>query len=180
MVGGRRGHILCPFAAIPYRNNVILCAYSPSNRRCVEIDGTGHFTDSGDRLDQKRARKTRAREEQVTMVYLILLLNIVLLVAGQTIWKLGLEKAGGLDAGNWLQVMFSPLIMLGILIYGAATVLWLYVLSRLPISVAYPLQSFAFVLAMLIALFFFKESIPVNRWIGTAVILAGISILSWR
>lgn len=114
------------------------------------------------------------------MVYLILLLNIVLLVAGQTIWKLGLEKAGGLDAGNWLQVMFSPLIMLGILIYGAATVLWLYVLSRLPISVAYPLQSFAFVLAMLIALFFFKESIPVNRWIGTAVILAGISILSWR
>ncbi|KIL37692.1 membrane protein [Cohnella kolymensis] len=114
------------------------------------------------------------------MVYIILLLNIVLLVAGQTVWKIGLDKVGGLHAGNWLQVMFSPLIMLGILIYAAATVLWLYVLSRLPISIAYPLQSLAFVLAMFIALFFFKESIPVNRWIGTAIIMAGITVLSWR
>lgn len=114
------------------------------------------------------------------MVYIILLLNIVLLVAGQTIWKIGLEKVGGLNAGNWLQVMFSPLIMLGIVIYGVATVLWLYVLSRLPISIAYPLQSFAFVLALIIAFLFFKESIPMNRWVGTAIILAGITVLSWK
>jgi drug/metabolite transporter (DMT)-like permease len=59
-------------------------------------------------------------------------------------------------------------------------VLWLYVLSRLPISLAYPLQSFAFVLALLIAFFIFKESVPPNRWVGAAIILGGITVLSWK
>lgn len=114
------------------------------------------------------------------MAYLILLLNVCLLVIGQTVWKIGLERAGGLQLHNAVQVMFSPLILLGLAIYGVATVLWLYVLSRLPISIAYPLQSVAYVLALLIALFVFKESIPPNRWIGTAVLMAGIAILSWK
>jgi drug/metabolite transporter (DMT)-like permease len=114
------------------------------------------------------------------MVYAALLLNIVLLVAGQIVWKIGLEKSGGLHFDNALQVMFSPLILLGIFIYGAATVIWLYVLSRLPLSFAYPLQSFAYVFALLAAFILFKESIPPTRWIGTAVILAGIAVLSWK
>jgi drug/metabolite transporter (DMT)-like permease len=114
------------------------------------------------------------------MVYILLSLNILLLVVGQTVWKIGLERMGGLHLGNLLQVMLSPLILLGIFIYGLATVLWLYVLSRLPISIAYPLQSCAFILALLIAFFVFKENVPLNRWIGTVIILAGITILSWK
>ncbi|MCU6709632.1 hypothetical protein M6D81_13075 [Paenibacillus sp. J5C_2022] len=35
-------------------------------------------------------------------------------------------------------------------LYGTATVLWFVVLSRLPLSIAYPLQSVAYVLAMLV------------------------------
>lgn len=113
-------------------------------------------------------------------IYLVLLFNILLLVAGQTVWKIGLDKTGGLRLENLLSVLFSPLILLGIFIYGVATLLWLYVLSRLPISVAYPLQSVAYVLALLIAFFFFKESVPPNRWIGAGIILAGITVLSLK
>ncbi|TJY40870.1 hypothetical protein E5161_16780 [Cohnella pontilimi] len=114
------------------------------------------------------------------MIYSALLLNIVLLVTGQIVWKIGLSKAGGLQADNWLQVMFSPLILLGIVIYGIATVVWLFVLSRLPLSIAYPLQSFAFIIALLAALLLFHETIPPNRWFGALVILAGITVLSWK
>lgn len=114
------------------------------------------------------------------MVYLVLFANIVLLVTGQTVWKIGLERTGGLRLENLFSVLFSPLILLGIGIYGVATVLWLYVLSRLPISLAYPLQSLAFVLALVIAMVLFKESIPPNRWIGVAIILTGITVLSWK
>lgn len=114
------------------------------------------------------------------MVYLTLLLNVLLLVAGQIVWKMGLEKAGGLQAHNALQVMVSPMILLGIALYGIATVTWLYVLSRLPLSLAYPMQSIAYVIALLAAFLMFKESIPPNRWIGTGVILAGIALLSWK
>jgi drug/metabolite transporter (DMT)-like permease len=113
-------------------------------------------------------------------IYVVLLFNILLLVTGQTVWKIGLDRSGGLRLDNLLSVLFSPLILLGILIYGIATLLWLYVLSRLPISLAYPLQSIAYVLALLIAFFFFKESVPLNRWIGAAIILGGITVLSLK
>lgn len=114
------------------------------------------------------------------MVYLVLFANIVLLVTGQTVWKIGLERAGGLRLDNLLSVLFSPLILLGILIYGLATVLWLYVLSRVPLSLAYPLQSIAFLLGLVIAVLIFKESVPLNRWVGAAIILGGITVLSWK
>lgn len=114
------------------------------------------------------------------MVYLVLFVNIALLVTGQTVWKLGLEQAGGLRLDNLLPVLFSPLILLGIAIYGLATVLWLYVLSRLPLSLAYPLQSIAFLLGLVVAMLVFKESVPPNRWVGAAIILGGITVLSWK
>ncbi|MBW5445510.1 EamA family transporter [Cohnella sp. CFH 77786] len=114
------------------------------------------------------------------MVYAALLFNVVLLVAGQIVWKIGLEKSGGFQLENALHVLLSPLILLGILIYGLATVVWLYVLSRLPLSFAYPLQSFAYVLALLVAFAMFKESIPPTRWIGAFIIMAGIAVVSWK
>lgn len=114
------------------------------------------------------------------MAYTVLALNALLLVFGQTVWKMGLERAGGLQLHNWLSVLFSPLILLGLAAYGVATILWLYVLSKLPLSVAYPLQSVAYVLGIVVAMWVFKEYIPPNRWVGAGVLLAGIAILSWK
>ncbi|MFC0216249.1 EamA family transporter [Paenibacillus chartarius] len=114
------------------------------------------------------------------MVYILLAINILLLVAGQTVWKIGLTKLGGLQLSNWSHVLLSPYILLGIVCYGAATVLWLSILSRLPLSVAYPMQSAAYVVALLIAAFVLREVVPPHRWIGVMVILSGIVIVSWK
>ncbi|PLT48447.1 EamA family transporter [Paenibacillus sp. FSL W8-1187] len=114
------------------------------------------------------------------MAYALLLGNILCLVAGQMAWKLGLDRLGGLGFGNWLQALLSPLILAGIGLYGIATVLWLAVLSRLPLSAAYPLQSLAYVLGLVLAWQLFGEAIPLNRWIGCAVIVAGALIVSWK
>lgn len=114
------------------------------------------------------------------IVYIVLVCNIVLLLLGQTLWKFGLEKLGGLRVDNLLQVMLSPLILLGLAVYGIATVLWLWVLSRLPLSIAYPLQSLAFVFGIVIAYSIFHETVPLNRWIGAAIIVMGITVLNWK
>ncbi|WP_054958546.1 EamA family transporter [Paenibacillus dakarensis] len=112
------------------------------------------------------------------MAYIMLFLNIILLVAGQLVWKTGLEQHGGIHLGNFLSVLFSPLILTGILFYGLATVLWFFVLSRLPLSLAYPLQSLAYALGIVAAWYFFGESVPLNRWIGAAVIVIGATIIA--
>lgn len=114
------------------------------------------------------------------MVYALLLLNILFLVAGQIVWKMGLSQQGGLQWHNLFSVMFSPMIILGIAFYGIATVLWLFVLSRLPLSIAYPLQSLAYVIGILAALYLFDEVIPLNRWVGVCIIIVGVIVISLK
>ncbi|WP_321575618.1 EamA family transporter [Paenibacillus guangzhouensis] len=106
------------------------------------------------------------------------MLNIILLVAGQIAWKIGLQQAGGIHFGNLFSVLFSPLILLGIALYALATGLWLVVLSRLPLSLAYPLQSLAYAIGIFAAWYVFGESVPLNRWIGAAVIVLGAAIIA--
>ena len=114
------------------------------------------------------------------MAYLILLLNILFLVAGQLVWKMGLHQQGGMHLNNMLTVMFSPLVLLGISFYGIATILWLFVLSRLPLSLAYPMQSLAYVIGIIAAWSIFGETVPLNRWIGTGIILIGVVIIGMK
>ncbi|MCD9022986.1 EamA family transporter [Cohnella sp. NL03-T5] len=114
------------------------------------------------------------------MSYALLMMNVLLLLAGQTVWKLGLDRLGGLHPGNALQVFTSPWIVTGVGMYAVATVLWLAVLSRMSLSMAYPLQSLAYVLGMLVAWLVFGEVVPPNRWIGAGIIIAGVFVVSLK
>ncbi|PWK05160.1 EamA family transporter [Tumebacillus permanentifrigoris] len=110
------------------------------------------------------------------MLYGLLLLNILLLSGGQIVWKNALQNmSGGLSLTN---VLTSPGIYLGGFMYVIATGLWLVVLNNMKLSTAYPLQSFAYVIGILSAWLIFGESIPTTRWIGGAVILAGVFLVS--
>ena len=115
------------------------------------------------------------------MVYILLLINIILLVSGQTLWKTGLKGTTltlGLD--SILALVINPYIISGMTVYVIATVLWLYILSKLDLSVAYPLQSLCYVLAVFVSIFIFKEQIPLTRWIGLLLITSGAFLITIR
>lgn len=110
-----------------------------------------------------------------TISYLLLLGNIVLLVTGQMLFKIGLSRSGGL---HWGKLITSPSVIGGVALYGIATLLWFAVLTRMPLSVAYPMQAFAYVLAMIPAYFMFNETITPTKLAGVAVILFGVYLLA--
>ncbi|MBP2001892.1 drug/metabolite transporter (DMT)-like permease [Paenibacillus shirakamiensis] len=111
--------------------------------------------------------------------YVYLLANILLLVTGQMLFKIGLSKNGGLQGiGQWAKLIFSPTILGGLALYGIATLLWFAVLNRLPLTVAYPMQSLAYVFAMVGAYFIFGEIITATKIAGVAVILVGVYLLA--
>jgi drug/metabolite transporter (DMT)-like permease len=113
------------------------------------------------------------------MKFLLILLNILCLVFGQTAWKMGLEKLElhGSIVAKLFQILFSPLILLGFALYIVATIIWMFLLSKFPLSYLYPLQSFAYIISLFVGLFVFKEFIPPTRWIGTCVILFGVYLV---
>jgi drug/metabolite transporter (DMT)-like permease len=68
----------------------------------------------------------------------------------------------------------------GIVTYLLSFVCWLYVLRRLPLSVAYALISIVQVLVPLGAWIFLGETISVHRWIGIGCVLCGTLLVPHR
>ena len=107
-----------------------------------------------------------------------------LLLTGQLLWKKGLVLQPGLfEAGigvALINLASSWHIVLGVFIYGFATLIWLYLLSRYDFSYIYPITSLSFVLGIFLSLVLLGETIPWNRWLGVAIICSGVYLVSLR
>jgi len=100
------------------------------------------------------------------------------LVAGQVLFKVGTNGKSINSAGALIKTLFSPLVFSGLILYAFTTMLWLYILSKMPISRAYPIQALAYPLVLILAQFLFNEHISSMRWIGIGIIFIGVTIIA--
>lgn len=112
------------------------------------------------------------------MVYLLLLMNVSLLVTGQILWKLAVAGIEQWSVSTLIGVILSPLFIGGAALYVIATGIWLVILSKLPLSVAYPSQSIGYIFGAILALFIFKETISLTQWGGMAIIIFGVYLVA--
>ena len=63
--------------------------------------------------------------------------------------------------------------------YGVATVIWLFILSKVQLSVAYPLQSFAYIITLFGAYYIFGEPLTFWKVIGVLFIMLGVSMIGF-
>jgi multidrug transporter EmrE-like cation transporter len=66
----------------------------------------------------------------------------------------------------------------GLAVYGLSSVCWLWVLSRAPLSFAYPILSVTFPIVVGASAILFSELILPVRWMGVGMIMVGVSLLS--
>ena len=69
-------------------------------------------------------------------------------------------------------------LALAVLLLGLGMAVWLNVLQRLPLSLAYPMLSLNFVMVTLAARWLFHESTTARHWCGVASIMLGILLMS--
>lgn len=103
------------------------------------------------------------------MSYLLIVLASLLSCGGQLCQKQATWKRGTRHLLGWLA--FSVVLL------GCAMLLWLLVLQRVPVSVAYPMLSLNFIFITLAARFIWHEPISLRHGLGVVLIIAGISIL---
>ena len=102
----------------------------------------------------------------------LLLATIAVLAGGQVLFKL---SANGLQLGDPRTFLSVPLVAaLGI--YGVATLMWLVVLTRLPLSVAFPFYGLTFLLVPILAWLFLGEPLRIQTLVGGVVIIIGVAI----
>ena len=112
----------------------------------------------------------------------LLLTSVVFAVAGQLTLKTAMDSIGRIGKGTavgetLLRAAKEPRLWLGLAIFGVSAVFWLVVLSRVRLSVAYPVVGISYILIVLLARFGLHEHVPALRWIGVTVIAVGIAII---
>jgi multidrug transporter EmrE-like cation transporter len=109
----------------------------------------------------------------------------VLLNAGaQLLLKAGTNTLGviSLTRDNWLatlwQMAHTGPFVLGVACYGFSLVTWIIGLSRVPVSVAYPLLSLGYIINAIAAHYLFGEAVTTMRWIGIGFVIVGVFLIA--
>ena len=116
-------------------------------------------------------------EETVSMWQLLglSLLQSIMLSFGQLTLKIAL---GHMLPFEWTWRFWSHMLtnwwfLLCGIMFGGASLLWMYNLKHWPLSMAYPMVSMSYVIAMVMAVVFLHESIVWTRWLGVGLIMLG-------
>jgi drug/metabolite transporter (DMT)-like permease len=76
-----------------------------------------------------------------------------------------------------LDAAREPRLWAGLALFGISAVFWLVVLSKVPLSFAYPFVGLSYIVIVLVARVVLHEHVPALRWVGVAVVAIGIAIV---
>jgi multidrug transporter EmrE-like cation transporter len=99
------------------------------------------------------------------------------MATGQILFKYGATQAGivqGLQ--GWIDLLLKPVIVLALTLYAFSTILWLWLLQKIPLTIAYPFAALAFLLVPIGAWIFFREPLNLRYLLGVCLILAGVIV----
>ena len=123
----------------------------------------------------------------LTYIQILQLLSFTCLMSlGQILFKktalsislsMGSNNSLGLIEGL-IKALSVPWLYLALCVYALATVFWLYLLQRIPLSLAYPFSAFAMVIVPIAAVLIFGERLTWSYWVGVSLIIVGIIIIA--
>ena len=116
--------------------------------------------------------------------FALILTGVLLNAAAQLLLKAGTTAVGhfaftlenALPMG--LKLAFEPHIMGGLGCYVISVVVWIMALSRVPVSVAYPMLSIGYVVNALIAWQWFGEALSASKLLGIGIIIVGVFLVA--
>ncbi len=113
-----------------------------------------------------------------------ILLAVLLSAGGQLLLKAGTNAVGTFPfdpaslASAGLRLAAEPRVIAGVVAYFLSMLAWLLALSRVPVSVAYPMLSLGYVLTVLAAWWWFGEAVTAQRLAGVGLIVLGVLLVA--
>jgi multidrug transporter EmrE-like cation transporter len=117
---------------------------------------------------------------------LFILFSVLLSSGSQILLKFGMTRPGvklALAADLeplriLIAIASSPAVIIGLACFGLSAVVWLFVLAKIPLSSAYPFVALGIVVTVAAGRFMFGETISVTKFIGVALVIAGVLAVS--
>ena len=103
-----------------------------------------------------------------------------LLAGGQLLFKhVGLAMQGKPLIEGFLAVARAPALYVALSVYGVSTLLWIWILSRIPLSQAYPWVAVGLGVVPLLASAVFNEKLGAVYWVGIGFVIVGVLITQY-
>lgn len=118
------------------------------------------------------------------VAFALVFTGVMLNAAAQLLLKAGVKDMGiiQLSPGTvfqaGLKLAFEPHILGGLTCYVVSVVVWILALSRVQVSIAYPMLSLGYVVTAFIAWAFMGEAVNAMRLTGIAVIIVGVFLVA--
>jgi len=119
-----------------------------------------------------------------TLSLSLILAGVILNAVAQLLLKAGTNAIGhfAFQAENivpiGLKLALQPYILGGMTCYVVSLVIWIMALSRVPVSIAYPMLSIGYVINAFIAYHWFGEALSVQKLFGIGFIIIGVVLVT--
>ena len=117
-------------------------------------------------------------------VFSLLLTGVLLNAAAQLLLKAGTLRIGEFAFSTeniipigW-QLATQPFIVAGVGCYVISLVVWIMGLSRVPVSIAFPMLSIGYIVSALAAWYLFGESLNAQKMFGIGFIIIGVYLVA--
>lgn len=114
----------------------------------------------------------------------LVLTGVLLNAAAQLLLKAGTNSIGtfAFTAGNLVPIGIkaasNPFIACGLGCYAISVVVWIMALSRVEVSLAYPMLSIGYVINAVAAWYLFGEALSAQRMVGIGTIIVGVFLVA--
>ena len=108
-----------------------------------------------------------------------ILLTVISLSAGQILFKLAVASIE-FSAGGFVNALLNLKLIIALVVYALATIMWLFVLKSTPLRIAYPFTASAFFVVPVLAHFLLGEHISWNTFAGASLIALGVFVSVYK
>ncbi|WP_341896744.1 EamA family transporter [Ferrovibrio terrae] len=108
----------------------------------------------------------------MTWFYVALGVGVLLGVAGQILLK------SGASGETLLQQFLAPQSIIGLGLYFAAALCYMYALRKIPVSIAFPSVSLSYVLVALLGFWLYGEALTPSKLAGIALVCVGVFLIA--
>lgn len=114
---------------------------------------------------------------------IVIIFSVFLNAAAQLFLKKGSQVLNEPDVNEnifslFMTVFFNSSIISGLSCYAISILLWIYALSKVDVSIAYPMISIGFIFNALAAWYLFSEPLGLYKLIGIFFIIVGVILIS--
>jgi len=116
--------------------------------------------------------------------FTLVLCGVLINAVAQLLLKAGTNAVGAFEfsaANVWpvgWKLATQPYILAGIACYVVSVVVWILALSRVEVSIAYPMLSIGYVLNAIAAWYLFGEAVTPARLTGIGIIVLGVFVVA--